>query len=211
MKHILILFAVFFFSGCASGKLDYIKPSTHSANTNTKLIDHPRDMVWNSAVPELGKNFFIINNLDKSSGLINISYSGDPEQYVDCGTITSYVKNARGERSYKFPASSALQTYEVLEGINLFSVQRKMNLEGRINVIFQEITPDKTQVTVNTKYVLTKEGTAIYLVDGARANFSDTISFGTGSSGSFPINGQGQSTDCIPTGKLEQSILSLIK
>ncbi len=212
MKYILILFAVFFLSGCASGKLDYIKPSNQSTNTNTKLIDHSRDLVWNSAVPELGKNFFIINNLDKSSGLINISYSGDPEQYVDCGTITSYVKNARGERSYKFAGSSAQQTYEVLEGIRLFSVQRKMNLEGRINVIFQEITPDKTQVTVNTKYVLTKQGTAIISGDGPRVDFSDTISFGTGSGGSFPIiNSQGQSTECIPTGKLEQSILSLIK
>ncbi|WP_157199347.1 hypothetical protein [Methylomonas koyamae] len=161
--------------------------------------------------PRTWEKFFVINNLDKSSGLINISYSGDPEQYVDCGTISSYVKNARGERTYNFPASSSLQTYEMLDGINLFSIQRKMSLEGRINVIFQELTPDKTQVTVNTKYILTKQGTAIHAGDGARGDFSDTISFGTGNGASFPINNQAQSTECIPTGNLEKSILSLIK
>ena len=114
MKNAVPLVALLFLAGCA-GKLDYVRPSTApgSAN-NTKIIDKPREAVWNSSVPELGKQFFVINNLDKSSGLINVSYNGDPEKYIDCGRVTSYVKNARGERTYDFPASKANQQYEVM-------------------------------------------------------------------------------------------------
>ena len=29
--------------------------------------------------------FFVSNNLAKSTGLVNLSYSGVPEKYLDCG------------------------------------------------------------------------------------------------------------------------------
>src|SRR5690554_3895515 len=106
-------------TGCA-GKLDYHRPTTPVAMQNEKVIKKSRDQVWDDAVPALGKQFFVINNLDKSSGLINVSYSGDPERYVDCGRINSYVKNARGERTYDFSASSAAQQYEIMVNGHLF-------------------------------------------------------------------------------------------
>ncbi|MFZ0050306.1 MAG: hypothetical protein WAK96_00895, partial [Desulfobaccales bacterium] len=86
-------------SGCA-GKLDYAAPSPTSTINNSIIVDKSKDEVWKTIVPALGKKFFVINNLDKESGIINVSYKGDPEQYVDCGRITSYVANARGERTY---------------------------------------------------------------------------------------------------------------
>jgi len=96
-----------------SGKVEYVRPSSYaSAPSNFKTIQRSRDSVWNASVPEIGKQFFVINNLDKSSGLMNISYTGDPERFVDCGRIKSFVSNARGERTYNFPASKAQQTYE---------------------------------------------------------------------------------------------------
>ena len=75
MRIAILLVAVSLVAGCA-GKLDYVRPTTPAAaSTNYKIIDKPREAVWNASVPELGKQFFVINNLDKSSGLINISYS----------------------------------------------------------------------------------------------------------------------------------------
>jgi len=99
MNHLLFILVTITLSGCVSGKVDYMRPSQQSSLSNSKIINRSRDEVWNSSVPQLGKQFFVINNLDKSSGLINISYSGDPEKYVECGTITSYVRNVRGERT----------------------------------------------------------------------------------------------------------------
>src|SRR5262245_57370267 len=72
--------------GCAS-RFEYIKPPSQVATPNFKMIEKPREEVWNAAIPALGKQFFVINNLDKDSGLINLSYAGDPEQYIECGRI----------------------------------------------------------------------------------------------------------------------------
>ena len=145
-------------ASCA-GKVEYIRPTALSIpGANTKIIDRPRDAVWNAAVPELGKQFFIINNLDKSSGLINISYSGDPEKYIDCGRITSYVKNARGERTYDFAGATAQQNYEIMEpGVGLFLIDRRMALEGRVNLVFQEVNSSQTRVTANTRYLVQRQ------------------------------------------------------
>jgi len=72
--------------GCA-GRLEYRPPNSIAPQQNSVEINKSKDAVWKIIVPAIGKNFFVINNLDKESGIINISYSGDPERYVDCGYI----------------------------------------------------------------------------------------------------------------------------
>lgn len=201
----------FFVAGCA-GRMEYRPPNCVTPQSNSVEVNKSKEEVWKIIVPALGKNFFVINNLDKESGLINISYSGNPEKYVDCGYIESYVKNARGERTYCFPASSAQQTYEVMDmnqAGGLFVIDRKMNLEGRMNLIIEEIAPNKTLVTANMKYILTKSAT-VRNVQNVSRSFSDTISFNSNQSASFPGNGPRISTLCQANGMFEQEILSLI-
>ena len=195
--------------GCA-GHVDYVRPNQPQAFTNQKTINEPRETVWNASVPQLGKQFFVINNLDKSSGLINVSYSGDPERYVDCGHITSYVKNARGERTYDFPGSRAQQTYEIMNGQGLFFVDRKMSLEGRVNLVFEEIGPTQTKVTANTHYVLQRDFT-VRNINNLQQSFHESISFNAGSSAAFPPDANGRATECVSTGELEREILSVIR
>ena len=85
----LLLVAILLSVAACAGKIDYVRPTSQLAPAaNVKTIDRPREAVWNTSVPELSKQFFVINNLDKSSGLMNISYTGDPERYIDCGRIT---------------------------------------------------------------------------------------------------------------------------
>ena len=165
-------------SACA-GHVEYVRPQGLEAASNVKMIEKPRDQVWASSVPELGKRFFTINNLDKSSGLINVSYTGDPEQFVDCGIIKSFVKNARGERTYEFPGGKAQQIYEIMANGQLQFIDRRMSLEGRVNVIFEQEGPSRTKVTVNTRYVLTRTQT-ISTLDGRTAQMSDTTAFNSG-------------------------------
>lgn len=196
-------------TGCA-GKVEYVRPSTPTSTNNSKIVNKPKDEVWNTAVPALGKQFFVINNLDKSSGLINVSYSGDPEKYVDCGSISSYLKNARGERTYAFPAAAKAQTYEVMQGGMLYQVSRKMDVEGRVNLIFENTGDNKTKVTANTRY-LVKRDITVTQHGGPTRRSSDSISFNSGGSGSFPAAADGRATECVSTGALEAAILSIVQ
>lgn len=192
-------------SGCA-GKLDYIRPESPSQPTsNTKVVERSRDAVWNEVVPALGKQFFVINNLDKSSGLINISYNGDPLKYIDCGRIVSFVKNARGERTYDFPAASASQEYEVMNGSGLFQLQRTMSLEGRVNLIFEEVSTNATRITASTRYVVQRQQT-VRDASGRSNSKSDVVNFNSGSGASFP-----EGAFCQSNGSLERELLLIVK
>lgn len=198
-------------TGCA-GKLNCVRPAAQpGAANNYKIIDKPREIVWNAGVPELGKQFFVINNLDKSSGLINVSYNGDPEKYIDCGRVTSYVKNARGARTYDFPGASAQQRYEVMHNGQLFGLNRRLSLKGRVNLIFEELSPTKTKVTANTRYVVQRQLTITAVANNIPQSSADSISFNSGSSGAFAPNNSGQGTECVATGALEREILFAIR
>jgi hypothetical protein len=210
MRVAFSLLAVALFSGCA-GKVDYVRPTAQpTAQINSKTIEKPRDVVWNAAIPALGKQFYVINNLDKSSGLINISYSGDPEKYVDCGRITSFVKNARGERTYEFAGAASQQSYEVMNNGSLFFIERKMSLEGRVNLIFEELGPSQTKVTANTRYVVTRQQTVRNPANNFPQTFSHNISFNSGGTSTFQAASDGRATECASTGGLEREILSAI-
>lgn len=206
-NRVIIIFLNALLLGCA-GRLDYVPPTVQSRPDNSIVVNKPRDVVWKQIVPALGKQFFVINNMDKDSGFINLSYSGDPERYVDCGRIVSYVKNARGERTYDFPGSKSEQQYEIMNSNGLFLVNRKMSLEGRINLTFEEISSDKTRVTANTKYVLSRASTVQNAGGGIPQSFNHTMSFNSGQSGTLPGQ-EGKHLECHPTGLLEREVLSL--
>ena len=200
----LTLSAALIAAGCA-GKFDYTPPTDFGIAQNSKSVSKSKDQVWAELIPAISQKFFVINNLDKSSGLINISYAGDPITYVDCGHITSVVKNARGERTYSFPAARQRQQYEVMnDRVGLAFVDRKVNLEGRLNVIVSEERATKSTVTVNTRYVVNVEG-QFSNPQGQSRRDGYTISFNTGATG------YGQTISCRPTGNLEAELLALVR
>jgi hypothetical protein len=199
----LLIFISLICAGCA-GKIEYVKPTTSQRPSNSITVIASRDKVWDSAIPKLSKQFFVINNLEKASGLISLSYSGNPESYVDCGKIISYVKNLRGERTYDFPASKAEQQYEIMTS-ELFRAYRKMSLEGRINLIFEEAGANETRITANIKYILSRTFSISDALSHTNTQ-SDAISFNSGGSASFAGG-----TECTPTGKLEYEILQAVQ
>ena len=199
-------------TACA-GKVDYVRPSTQAAaSANVKVVEKSRDAVWSASVPELGKQFFVINNLDKSSGFINVSYNGDPEKYIDCGRITSYVKNARGERTYDFAGAKAQQSYEVMDGgVGLVFIERRMSLEGRVNLVFEEISATQTRITANTRYVVQRHQIGRSAGNSIPQSRTDSISFNSGGLASFPPSADGRTAECVANGILEREILAAIR
>lgn len=208
---LLIASAVSVLAGCASGSQHYTPPGEYQAS-NSKTVNRGFDSVWADAIPALGKQFFIINNLDKDSGLVNLSYSGEADAYVDCGKVVSSVTNARGKRDYSYSAASAFEQFEMLtpDGL-LVTAQRKISLEGRINLIFEKIGASKTQVTANTKYIVTRVFSGQAVTGQYLAPFTDTASFTSGHQGAFPVNNQGGATTCVSKGVLESTILDLVR
>jgi hypothetical protein len=201
---ILVVFSLVL-NGCVSGQVYYHPPTSNQKVTNKLTVNLPQNEVWIRIISSLSSSFFVVNNMDKSSGFINVSYSGSPEKYIDCGHIESYVKNLRGERNYYFPAAAAHKKYEVIENGRLLSfINRKMNLVGRINIVAQAVGNDKTLISVNTKYVVTKSGN-VSDVEGRSQNFNDTISFNSNGSASFS-----QQTTCHATGALEKEVLDAL-
>lgn len=210
---VVMLFVVFSLTGCGAlqGNLKY-DPPTGKAAINSKDVDRPREQVWAATVPKLGKQFFVINNIDKASGLINVSYSGNPGSYVDCGIFSSYVKNLAGERNYSFQAASPREVYEVINNAGLWRVDRTMSLEGRVNMVFEEVSPQKTRVTANTRYVLTRTA-KFFNPLGAPGHVegpaSMTFTSAGPSTGGLPT--AHTSMTCMGTGRLEQELLNLVE
>ena len=202
----ILIFISIFPIGCVTGRENYIKPSLDININNEVIVNKSKEQVWSNIIPKLGKKYFVINNLEKASGLINISYAGDPEKYVDCGILEYAVRNTGGEKTYKFAAAISNMEYEQLKDGNLYYINRKMDLKGRMNLVFEEIEVNKTRVSANTKYILTETLNVQAYNRQVFAPSIETIGFNTGHSGEFTGG-----IFCKPNGKFEEDVLSLIK
>jgi hypothetical protein len=188
-------------SGCAT--LSYSPPAGGSRGENVATRPPSREAFWKLFVSNLSGEFFVINNLDKETGLINVSYSGDPEQFVDCGLITITSPDNR-----QFPASRGSESYNLSSGIHLFRISRQMELQGRVNIIVQEPEPSSTRVLVNTRYTLARRSTATDMQGRQSAAHTDSVSFNYGQDGTFPPLGNYPAVTCRSTGNLERHIIT---
>ena len=206
------LAVVFLVVGCSQASVSYRPPDTSPRPNHTKEVSRQKDQVWNEAVAALGQRFFVINNLDKSSGLINISYSGDPARYVDCGDFTVAISGP-GEKTQTLDGAAADAQYQTVVPMPPYGitspimVRRQMSLEGRVNVLFEAPTPETTRVTTATRYVLTRK----ILPSNTSVPHIDSIGFNGNEKGYFPRLGANPPLECVSTGELEKGILSVVK
>lgn len=195
--------------GCA-GRLTYTGPAVPQAGVHDKTVNQTYDRTWAASIQSFERHGLTVASADKTSGLISLGFSGKPEQYLDCGQVESMVINPRSpaRRVYQFPAASGHQVYEQLMRGNLYDVDRRLTLGATVNVMLRPDGRNRTRITVNTQYQLTRTVHIGNLADRHDEPVSDTIAFTTGSRGTFP--GVGQATQCIATGQLEREILGMI-
>lgn len=212
MKHtvrsVLTIACLVSLQGCVGGNMSYIPANRdESINTSNSIeVDKTKEETWNKLLAGLSSSFFVINNMDKQSGFINLSYAGDPEKYIEGGEISSSVSNLRGKRDYRFPASRAYQEYEAVIDGNLVGITRKLDLEGRINILLSEVSPNRTRLTVNTRYILNLRVTGQNALRQSLTPHEETISFNGGGSAKTSGGGEYRSN-----GNLEQTIIDLLK
>src|SRR3972149_6139198 len=96
-------------SGCISLCLLFL-PNSKGTNTekyidnspiqvsNEIVVSRPQSEVWDILVKELSKSFYVINNIDKESRIIKVSFSSNnPSEYIDCGK--AYRTYAQGKKT----------------------------------------------------------------------------------------------------------------
>lgn len=220
-----------FLSSCATpgtSGYQYREPIKAETVANEAVVKLPFSDTWDLLIGQLAKSFFVINNVEKVSRIINVSFSTDkPEEYIDCGTTERTFQYANESQTYTYPVagSSSFKTagrWGVYNNLPLIGyADRKTSLEGRINVYVAPKDTD-TIVTVNTRYILTSRmsgqnealnaaGSVVQRI--AVPEKTSSISFNTGQIGSadWGTPQQPAIVKCHSTGKLEADILAMMK
>lgn len=186
---------------CA-GRFEYVRPMGAHTPTLTRTVGKSVDEVWRHAAALPIQERIVVHGVDKDAGVITLAYRGDPEPYVDCGHITSYVKNVRGERTYRFPAAHAATDYELMTGKEIVSIARQMLLDARITLTVAAIGNNETRVSVSAQYTLTR---TMHVRDtqGSVQALSHVAGFASDQEGAFP-----GAVVCRASGTLEADVVA---
>ncbi len=230
VRCLLVVGALFALSSCATvgnNSVSYIEPPSDGLPNNTEVIDQPFNAVWDKLVGELSSSFFVINNIDKESRLINISFiSKEPEKYIDCGVTKRRFSFGKENRDYSYKVSeSSSYKYAGKWGVyqnlpSIFDIHRNTSLEGRINIYVAPVSGDKTKVSVNIRYILTSKVTGTATGYNAFGQFvrKDTLppSSHTCSFNTKEVSHENWGTDdnpayvtCVSAGTLERKLLKM--
>lgn len=221
----LILLAAFMAACATPGRSDYnYSPPNGESPINKMVVEEQFSVVWDRLVGGLAESFFVINNIEKESRIINVSFStSEPERYVDCGTTMrefayggesrNYTYRTAESSSFKFAGKwGAYQNLPMVAEIS-----RDTTLEGRANIY---VAPhgEKTLVSVNAKYVLSVRATGVahgYNLYGTLMRSdrmppeTNTMSFTTLEPGHEVWGANGEVVECLTQGILEENVLSL--
>jgi len=226
----LILISIFFLVGCASipasYNVDYTPPLLTSIN-NEKVSSLSFDEVWDDLVADLSKTFYVINNIDKQSRLLNVSFriTSSINDYVDCGESIKQFSLASKEQniSYNVADSSSYFTSSTVQNnvpnTIYFEYFRIPSLEGRANIYVAPVE-NGTQIMVNSRYSWIFRGeydTYLYMPlydsHSKQASVGRRLDTGIVEPISFNTNQLGGNiggVQCISTGKFERDILNLL-
>jgi hypothetical protein len=234
IKMLLILVAgAFLIQGCAKPATSTARytPPTIKEVKNEVQVEEDFEIVWDRLVKNLSESFYVINNIEKASRLINVSFfTESPNDFADCGHSYRTFNQGPENKTYKYNSAQScfikVALPPVQQGFHQYpvvaNIQRETGLEGRINIYVAPNQNGGTDVSVNTRYVfnLKTEGyTSIYnqynqvvRKDNIPAN-SDTCSFNTNKPGKTDIGSEGKKAilTCVSRGKLEEEILSFAK
>lgn len=185
------------------GTIRYNQPVPLAKAPNSIVIEQPRETFWRAFIPALSTQFFVINNLDKDTGLINLSYGADPQQFIDCGRMVLGGFLYKGD----FPVALPDHKFNFQDGYGVWWANRQMSLDGRMNIVVQEIDPRKTNVIVIVRYVVNRR-LALGAGSQTLSYVADSVAFSYGEYGNFP---DPHAFSCRSNGALEQSILAIAK
>ncbi len=201
-----LLFMTIFLSSCAVEKKKltenvgkYFPPNTDDTNfKNTLTTNKNFDETWTYVIDFVKDSFFKIENIDKDSGLLTLSFGPkEPEKFIDCGDFeyTLFFTGEEFKGSYIDYAKSGLLAV----------------LDAKMNITIQKIDYESTKVSINTNYTYSTQHALGYY----DPKLNQTYSFVSGGYQTIdvinPIKGSIPTRTCKSTNFAENVIFNLIK
>jgi len=201
LMYILIIFILTtaLFQSCVSVSAVYNPPIEDKAlNKYSKTITKSFDEVWDALINYSARTFFGIDNFEKESGLLTLSFgASNPEEYVTGGYWKTDV------------VYGANQLHFEGDYVEYLSIYQNGTLTGKMNIVVNRINESSTQVIVNARYVF-----SISAVDANGRTQNNTWSFNTGECEELRISNATKGTPptrtLCPTYKAENAILQAL-
>ena len=184
MRWLLIGLCMATLGGCATSSYSPPTVSSVAANKYTVVIEKPYDETWSSLINHAASTFFAIDQFEKDSGLMTLSFgSSDPGKFINCGTWSS--------------------PQYVGEYVSFLARMHGGSLSGKMNILVRAITDDQSEVRVNARYIFTASSNTWAFDTGgsASASVGSQAAYGTDTS----------IRTCKPTYEAENSILEAMK
>jgi len=175
--------------GCARGGY---QPPTAASIRNETVVDRPFDQTWDALVRMTAQTFFAIDNFERASGLITLSFGADNiARFVDCGQF----ETSGGVVTFSGPWATFVERYA------------GATLNGRMNLLVQREGANRTRVRVSARYILT-------IPELQAPNQRMLFSFDSTGQATVPtatpVAGSNRDRTCRPTGEAERTILNAV-
>lgn len=175
----------------------YQPPGTMSV-AKEAVADQPPDAVREALIARFQTDEFAVSSANPDDPYLVLIYRGAPERYVDCGLI-AVASEAADVPPVSVAGAQAQTRIPDLDGAPGSVLDREMRLLSRIVVQLQPLDPDdRTLITTDTTYVLTKTLTRTGADGQALRQGRETISFDTDEVATFD-----KGTTCRATGRME--------
>jgi len=184
---------VLFVSGCATGR--YTPPTKNSDSMKYTMTVHQGfDETWSAMIDYSASTFFSIENFEKDSGLLTLSFgASNLQEYIDCGEYEATLGRAHYNGSY----------------VGFLEKYYDAKLNGKMNILVKEVDPNNTMVRVNARYIFSYS--SLPNMTMVFEPGPSTWSFDSGSSTTVsvrkPVGGTSPDRTCAPTYKAEKAIL----
>jgi hypothetical protein len=187
-------------AGCAAAdppELDYLPPSGQPAADRSAFVQQQPWLVWGNILDHLQQRGARVTDLDEAAGRLVVTYSGDPEPYVDCGWIVIH----EDDEFERLPAARSEASFLRRRDGEVVALERALRLDARVSVQVEPSGEDAI-VRTQTTYVLTK---TIGSGEAQPPLHAETIRLGSGQSGAFTSG-----TECQPNGELERLVFEAL-
>ena len=196
------ILTVLLMTGCSSpaplkDMVGYVPPTSLPAEPKRTLVAEDKGLVWSQLVGLLESSAFEVDLIDESKSLIVARFSGNPEPFIDCGSIVTHQNGTLGQIAGSVPLvelNYALEEEPVV-------LNRTLNLDSRIIIRLTD-QQQGTVIRTDTTYVVTKIVDVVDEAGNVRDGSRETISFEAGNRGEFS-----KGTACQPNGSLDLAVL----
>jgi len=187
-------------SSCISSKSIYKPPSQENLqNKYIKEFNRPYNEIWDALINYSASTFFGIDNFEKESGLLTLSFgASNPQDYITGGYWKTDIVYGVNELHFEG------------DYVEYLSLYQNGSLVGKMNIVVKKIDDNNTRVVVNARYVFSTNAT-----DANGRSYNNTWNFNTGGCSEIMVSNASKGTQptrtLCPTYKAENAILSALE